>query len=104
MRELGLVEDTGGVDTLFADIAELADQCRFRDCRHEGEPGCAVSAAVEAGDLDADRLASYHKLQRELASAERRRDPTMAGRDKRRWKWISKARRALDKTDPKRKR
>jgi ribosome biogenesis GTPase len=104
MREIGLVEDDGGLDTLFADVAALAEKCRFRDCQHQAEPGCAVAAAVDAGEFDAARLASYHKLQREVASAERRRDPTLAGRDKRRWKWISKARRALDKTDPKRKR
>jgi ribosome biogenesis GTPase len=104
MRELGLVEDTGGLDTLFADVVALAEQCRFRDCQHQGEPGCAVAAAVDSGELDAARLISYHKLQREVASAERRRDPTLAGRDKRRWKWISKARRELSKTDPKRKR
>jgi ribosome biogenesis GTPase len=104
MRELGLVEDAGGVDSTFADIATLAEECHFRDCRHEGEPGCAVAAAVAEGVLDNARLVSYHRLQREIAAAERRRDPTLAGRSKRRWKWISKARRALNKTDPKRER
>jgi ribosome biogenesis GTPase len=104
MRELGLVEDDGGLDHLFADILELAQDCRFRDCRHHGEPGCAVAAAVEAGRLDGARLESYLKLQREIAAAERRRDPTHAGRPKRRWKSISKAARQFNKTDPKRKR
>jgi ribosome biogenesis GTPase len=103
MRELGLVEDTGGVDHLFADIVALAEDCRFRDCQHQGEPGCAVTAAVSTGELDGARLASYHKLQREIAAAERRRDPTHAGRPKRRWKSISKAVREMNKIDPKRK-
>jgi ribosome biogenesis GTPase len=104
MRELGLIEDAGGIDTLFADITALAEECRFRDCEHQGEPGCAVAAAVEAGKLDKARLASYHKLRREIAAAERRRDPAHAGHPKRRWKWISKASRARSKVDPKRKR
>jgi ribosome biogenesis GTPase len=104
MRELGLVEDIGGVDRVFADIDELGGQCRFRDCKHRGEPGCAVTAAVEAGELDRARLASYHKLQREIAVAEWRRDPTHAGRAKRRWKSVSKSIRALGKRDPKRRR
>jgi len=104
MRELGLVEDEGGVNRIFADIVALAEDCRFRDCQHQGEPGCAVEAAVEVGELDGGRLASYHKLQREVAAAERRRDPTLAGRSKRRWKSISKAMRARSKDDPKRER
>jgi len=103
MRELGLVDDAGGVEHIFADIVSLADECRFRDCRHEGEPGCAVAAAVDAGALDADRLSSYHRLQREIAAAQRRRDPAHAGRSKRRWKSISKAIRHHAKIDPKRK-
>jgi ribosome biogenesis GTPase len=103
MREFGLIEDGGGVDNIFADIVALAQECRFRDCLHQGEPGCAVAAAVDAGELDGARLASYHKLQREIAATERRRDPAHAGRPKRRWKSISKAIRALKDTDPKRK-
>lgn len=99
MREFGLSSDDGGVDTTFADIAALAADCRFRDCRHQGEPGCAVEAAVETGQLDRARLDSYHKLQREIAAIERRRDPTHAGRPKRRHKWISKARRELKRRD-----
>jgi len=101
MRELGLLEDAGGLDAGFADIAALAEHCRFSDCGHEGEPGCAVEAAVTAGELDAARLAGYLKLQREIASAEHRRDPALAGRAKRRWKLIHKAYRARSKIDPK---
>ncbi len=67
MRELQLADCEQGVAATFADIGELAGHCRFPDCQHQGEPGCAVSAAVDAGELDARRLASYHKLLREQA-------------------------------------
>ncbi len=103
MREFGLVEDAGGVDTLFADIADIAQQCRFRDCSHQGEPGCAVTAAVETGDLDDARLQSYRKLQKEIAAAERRRDPVQAHNTKRRWKTIHKEVRRFYRSSPKRK-
>jgi len=101
MRELGLIEDEGGMDRVFRDIAELSEKCRFRDCKHQGEPGCAVAAAVEAGELDESRLAGYHKLQQEIAAARRRRDPIHAGRSKRRWKSISKEIRKHYKQSPK---
>jgi ribosome biogenesis GTPase len=51
-----------GIETKFDDIETLAAQCKFRDCRHDGEPGCAVRAAVERGDLDATRYDSYAKV------------------------------------------
>lgn len=101
MRELGLVEDAGGTDVSFADVLELAEGCRFRDCSHQGEPGCAVEAAVAVEHLDGQRLASYRKLRREAEIAEERRDPTLAGNSKRRWKWIEQAKRDRDKIDPK---
>jgi ribosome biogenesis GTPase len=104
MREFGLLDDAGGVDTLFADIAALAAQCRFADCSHQSEPGCAVRAAVDGGELDPDRLQSYRKLQREAAAAARRRDPVLAHNAKRRWKTIHKAIREHYRTSPKRKR
>jgi ribosome biogenesis GTPase len=104
MRELGLLDDDGGIDVTFADIAALAESCRFRDCRHEGEPGCAVAAAIEARELPAERLTSYRKLLREIAAAERKADPVLAGRSKARWKAIHKAQRARAKIDPKLKR
>jgi ribosome biogenesis GTPase len=104
MRELGLLDDAGGVDVSFADVAAFAEQCRFRDCAHQGEPGCAVEAAVASGELPAERLASYGKLLREIAAAERARDPILAGRTKARWKAIHKALRERAKIDPKLKR
>ena len=58
----------------FPDLEEFAQACRYRDCRHEAEPGCAVLSAVEAGQLDRERLASFRKLRAEAAYAERRAD------------------------------
>lgn len=63
MRELGI--ESADIDRTFSDIEELARQCRFSDCRHESEPGCAVRVAVQQGCLDDRRLASYHKLSAE---------------------------------------
>jgi ribosome biogenesis GTPase len=67
MRELQLAEAEGGIRHVFAEIAEVAGACRFQDCRHESEPGCAVREAVEAGRLDPDRLRRYRKLAAEDA-------------------------------------
>jgi ribosome biogenesis GTPase len=75
MRELGLWDAGDGVDQSFADVAALAADCRFSDCAHEGEPGCAVLAAVEDGRLPAERLESYRKLLRELQHLEVKGDP-----------------------------
>lgn len=66
LRQLGLWDADGGVDEAFADVAAVAERCRFRDCRHGDEPGCAVRAAVAAGTLDAARLSAYRALQDEL--------------------------------------
>ena len=70
MRELKIGAIDSGLRTVFDNIETLASQCHFRDCRHEAEAGCAVRAAIASGKLDARRLASYHKLQREAALAE----------------------------------
>ena len=74
MRELQLWDAEGGLDQAFADVESLAAGCRFRDCSHEAEPGCAVVAAVERGELHADRLDSYHRLRREDAFLQSRHD------------------------------
>ena len=66
LRSVGLTGAEGGVALAFPDVEEMAEGCRFRDCRHAGEPGCAVDAAVGDGRLDAERVASYVKLQGEL--------------------------------------
>ena len=91
MRELQLWEADEGVHRTFDEIETLAPGCRFRDCRHRDEPGCAVRAAVEAGELAPDRLASLHKLQKELAWFDRQRDQLAAIEEKRRWKAIHKS-------------
>ncbi|MEO5818024.1 MAG: ribosome small subunit-dependent GTPase A [Gemmatimonadaceae bacterium] len=70
MRELQLWSAESGLAQTFDDIAALSDGCRFADCAHAGEPGCAVVEAIEAGMLDADRLASWRKLSREVARAD----------------------------------
>lgn len=74
LRSLPLWDAGGGVAAAFDDVETLAAGCRFSDCRHEDEPGCAVHDAVETGALDARRLESWAKLRRELESLERRRD------------------------------
>lgn len=80
LRGVALAADQeGGVNQTFSDVTALAAGCRFGDCRHAGEPGCAVRAAVDAGTLAEGRLASFHALEREVADAARR-----AERDRRR--------------------
>jgi len=65
MRELKIF--TGNLSKTFDDIEELAGQCKFRNCTHTNEPGCAIKAAIEVGDLDPDRFKSYQKLQHEMS-------------------------------------
>lgn len=74
LRSVGLWDAQGAVAEVFRDIEALRSRCRFRDCRHEGEPGCAVAAAAEDGTLDVRRLNSYKKLEHEIAALERQRD------------------------------
>src|SRR3546814_10379557 len=69
MRELKPTGEEDLAEGGFADIEALAEQCKFRDCRHDREPGCAVRAAIEAGTLDPQRLANYFKLRDEVAGA-----------------------------------
>ena len=65
MRELGMWDSGDGIDTAFADIEDLSRTCRYADCTHTSEPGCAVLRALADGTLDAARLASYRKLKTE---------------------------------------
>ena len=67
IRGLGVSDAATGIEVTFAEITTLAAQCKFRDCLHEGEPGCAVQAAIAAGEVDADRLARWRKLSKEDA-------------------------------------
>ena len=87
LRELQLWADPERIDQAFDDVATLAAQCRFRDCSHRHEPGCAVRAA----NLDEGRLESYYKLQRELDYLNRQADPHLARETRRRWNAIEKA-------------
>jgi ribosome biogenesis GTPase / thiamine phosphate phosphatase len=75
LRSVSLTADRGSIAAAFADIAALADSCRFRNCRHVQEPGCAVLAAAAAGTLDLDRLGNYLKLNGELDVESGRDDP-----------------------------
>ncbi len=99
MRELALWGDAEGLDVAFPDVAALAEGCRFRDCRHEGEPGCAVREAVERGALDLARLESWHKLQRELHWLEIRRDARARAEEENRWKIIHRSMKHHPKTN-----
>ena len=74
MRELQLWDVNQGVEETFSDIEELGTACRFPDCEHDREPGCAVLAAVDEGRLSIERLESYHKLRRELRVLAARQD------------------------------
>jgi ribosome biogenesis GTPase len=76
MRELQLVDVGAALDDVFAEVAALTAECRFSDCSHDSEPGCAVQAAIETGTLDADRLRRYRKL----LSEDRRNTETIAER------------------------
>ncbi|MEM9005134.1 MAG: ribosome small subunit-dependent GTPase A [Cyanobacteria bacterium P01_F01_bin.86] len=91
MRELQLWSTTDGLGETFGDVAALANDCKFRDCHHQQEPGCAVQAAIASGDLDPRRLASYQKLLREQQWLEQRQDAHAKVNSKRRWKQINKA-------------
>jgi len=91
MRELQLWAGEDSIERAFDEIAGLAAGCRYRDCAHEGEPGCAVRRAIEEGRLDAARFASYRKLKGEARRHELLADPLAAREQKRRWKIIHKA-------------
>ncbi len=97
LRELQLWTDQAGVDAAFPDLEILSQRCRFRDCRHEGEPGCAVRQAVADGELSADRVSSWHKLRREIAYLERRGNPVAEAAEKAKWKEIGKLQRSFKK-------
>jgi ribosome biogenesis GTPase len=67
MREIQLADSKEGIAITFADIEAFAEQCRFADCGHESEPGCAIQKAIESGELDSRRLGNYQKLLKENA-------------------------------------
>ena len=97
MRELGLWDAGDGMSAAFADIDALAAQCRFHDCGHGGEPGCAIAAALADGALDAARWRAYNKLQRELEFQNGKDDPKVRAASRRVWLKRSKQQRAETK-------
>lgn len=98
MRELQIWSaDDDGLETAFADVEALAERCRFADCTHENEPGCAVRAALEDGTLDGGRFRSYAKLRREIRYQELRQDQSARQIEKTRWRGIAKEIRRIER-------
>lgn len=97
MRAIALWGAEEGVAAAFSDVEALAEGCRFRDCGHNTEPGCAVLEAVAAGELDAARLESYQKLQRELVVLAAKQDARLRSMIDRDWRIISKEAKRLRK-------
>ncbi|MGH9140141.1 MAG: ribosome small subunit-dependent GTPase A [Vicinamibacterales bacterium] len=95
MRALQPWGDESAVAGAFEDIMALAADCRFGDCTHGEEPGCAVRSALESGQLDADRLESYRRLGREAAFEARKHDKAAVAEQKRRWKRLGQAQKAM---------
>ena len=96
LGSLGLMS-AEGIGEVFPDVDGYASACRFRDCYHRDEPECAVTAAVTAGELAAERLASYRKLVREAAAEQRRTDPLARQEAQRPWKQRARDARRHDK-------
>jgi ribosome biogenesis GTPase len=101
LREIQLWEGDQGIESVFPEIEELAAACRFGDCGHQGEPGCAVEAAVAGGGLPAERLESYHKLQREQHHLHIRHDELARLQEKKKNKVIHRAQREHYRLKPK---
>jgi ribosome biogenesis GTPase / thiamine phosphate phosphatase len=95
MREFGLWEGNEGLDTSFEEFAEIALQCRFTNCQHDTEPGCAIRAALESGVLDPARFESWSKLQTEQAIAAQRSLASARRMEAQKWKRISTQQRKL---------
>ena len=91
LRELQLWAAPDALEGAFSEVDALAASCRFTDCKHDGEPGCAVAEAAALGVLDAGRLASYHKLQKEIRHLALRQDERGQREEKLRWRSIHKA-------------
>lgn len=100
LRALGLTGSEEGIALTFSDIDQLSDACRFRDCAHQDEPGCAVQAAIDSGALPAARLVSYQKLMREAEVAAARTDTRLRAEEDRKAKTISKAVKDYYRTHP----
>src|SRR5262249_17220804 len=95
MRELTPWADPDAIDASFEDIQRLAAGCRYSDCAHDSEPGCAVQAAIDDGSLGAGRLGHYRRLLREAAFEAEKHDQARAAEKKRLWKRLTRAQRSL---------
>ena len=89
LREAQLWQGEDALQNLFEDVEQVARNCRFNDCEHRSEPGCAIKAAIESGELEGARLESYRKLQRELRAVAARSDARLRIEERRKWKQIS---------------
>ncbi len=94
LREFGMAAEGEALDSSFAELIALFEECRFGDCTHNGEPGCAVQAAIDSGALAQARWANYQTLQREQGLEQTRGDPQAQAAKRARWKKINKAQRA----------
>ncbi len=98
IREVGMGTASSGMDETFPEIQELARDCRFSDCQHEQEPGCAVLAAVRRGELDPLRLENYHRLMKELAFGQKKAGLGLVRLEREKMKGIGKMARDIQKT------
>lgn len=90
LRELQLWEGSEGLTDVFSDIEAIAEECKYKDCTHTTEPGCAVIKAFEEGSLDEDRMRSYRKMQREINYFKRRQNENLILAERKKWKKIHK--------------
>ncbi|HTX74295.1 MAG TPA: ribosome small subunit-dependent GTPase A [Rectinemataceae bacterium] len=97
LREIQLWGEEDSVDSVFGEIERYAAECRYRDCAHLHEPGCAVRAALESGEIDSERYESWRKLRREVAYLNYREDPSARRAEIGRWKSINKSMRGYTK-------
>ncbi len=99
MREVGLTNAEEGVKHSFEDIEELARACRFKDCKHQTEPGCAVQAAIEQGSLDGKRLDNYLKMMSEVEFYQLREKHSSDYIKKQKWKEVAKWQKEIKKNN-----
>ena len=97
IREVGIGTASTGIADTFPEILELAEGCRFSDCRHEQEPGCAVQEAARNGTLSASRLDNFHRLVRELAFEQDKAEIGLARSERKKWKGITKLAKEIKK-------
>lgn len=90
MREFQLWDNSESLDAGFKDVEQIAETCRFNDCQHNGQPGCAIEEALNNGSLSRERYASYEKLKKELAFMERKADLAAQKAERSKWKQITK--------------